>query len=69
MSRKALRSITNYFKNPLVEGKYPVIPPPTIPLDIVKPAYATSSKPIFGEYENPARPHTEDAIKSSHQDR
>ena len=39
MSRKITRSIVNYFKNPLVEGKFAVLAPPTVPEHIIKPAY------------------------------
>lgn len=37
MSRKIVKSAINFFKNPLVEGRYPVIPPPQIPAHIIKP--------------------------------
>ena len=48
MAKRILKNLTNFYKNPLVEGKYPVIPPPSIPQHIVKPAYADSPNPIFG---------------------
>jgi hypothetical protein len=39
-----------YFKNPLVEGKYPVIPPPPVPNNIVPPPYINNPNPQFGVY-------------------
>ena len=64
MSRRVTKNIYNFFKNPLVEGRYPVIPPPEVPQHIDKPAYATSKNPIFGEYEKPPLPHAPEAISS-----
>jgi hypothetical protein len=48
MSRKLVQNAIKYFKNPLVEGKYPVIPPPQVPPHILKPDYVTSLNPKFG---------------------
>jgi hypothetical protein len=45
MSRRVLRAAGSYFKNPLVEGKYPVIPPPPTPPHIVKPPYIDNPNP------------------------
>lgn len=56
--------MTNFFKNPLVEGKYNVIPPPSIPSHIALPKYVTDPNPKFGEYEEPSKPHTPEAIES-----
>jgi hypothetical protein len=64
MSRRIARTTTNYFKNPLIEGKYKVIPPPPVPNHIIKPEYVTSSNPIFGEYDAKPVPHTAEAIQS-----
>lgn len=50
MSRRIIKTLTNHFKNPLVEGQYKVIPPPPIPPHIVKPDYVINPNPKFGEY-------------------
>lgn len=48
MSRRIIKTGANYFKNSLVEGKYKVIPPPSVPSHIIRPDYVASSNPIFG---------------------
>lgn len=42
---KATQRTLKYFTNPLVEGKYKVIPPPAIPSHIKRPPYITSQTP------------------------
>ena len=65
MSRRIIKNVCNYFKNPLVEGKYPVIPPREIPPHIIKPPYVGHPNPQFGEYEGRPVPHTPDAVSST----
>jgi hypothetical protein len=65
MSRRLAKNIPNYFLNPLVEGKYPVIPPPPTPSHIVKPLYVNNPKPQFGLYDAPSVPHNSETILSN----
>ncbi len=64
MSRRIIKKSVNYFSNPLVEGKYKVLPPPTVPSHIIKPDYITSKNPVFGEYEGKPVTHSAEAIQS-----
>ncbi len=50
--KKSINSIKsiNFFPNPLVQGKYSVLPPPPVPPHIIRPDYVTSKNPVFGEY-------------------
>lgn len=65
MSRsKIVRNIPTYFQNPLVEGKYRVVPPPAIPPHIIAPPYVNNPNPQFGQYEGKQAIQTPQAIQS-----
>ena len=52
--KKALNTAVKtlrYFTNPLIQGKYPVIPPLEVPKHIVSPPYVNNPNPNFGLYE------------------
>lgn len=64
MTSKLVRNAVQFFKRPLIEGQYPVIPPPIVPSHINKPDYVNSPNPKFGEFDARPRPHTQEAIAS-----
>jgi len=48
MSRRFIKTANNalkYFTNPLVQGKYKVVPPPKVPDHIVRPPYIDNPNP------------------------
>jgi hypothetical protein len=53
MSGRVLKTVSKtlkYFTNPLIEGKYPVIPPPQVPSHIEVPEYIINANPVYGRY-------------------
>ncbi len=53
MSGRILKTATKalkYFTNPLIQGKYEVIPPPPVPSHITLPPYINNPNPQFGQY-------------------
>lgn len=54
MSGRMMKTATKalkYFTNPLVQGKYQVVPPPPVPDHIIRPPYINNNNPEFGKYE------------------
>ena len=54
MSGRMMKTATKalkYFTNPLVQGKYQVVPPPPVPDHIIRPPYINNPNPEFGKYE------------------
>jgi hypothetical protein len=61
MSGRILKQTTKtlkYFTNPLVQGKYEVIPPPRVPDHIKLPPYINNPNPQYGQYEGSAIVHS-----------
>jgi len=48
---KTANKALKYFTNPLVQGKYQVVPPPQVPDHIIRPPYINNPNPQFGKYE------------------
>lgn len=48
---KTANKALKYFTNPLVQGKYQVVPPPKVPDHITPPPYINNPNPQFGKYE------------------
>lgn len=68
MSGRILKTVTRtlkYFTNPLVQGKYEVIPPPAVPSHIIPAPYINNPNPQFGQYEGPAVVHSPEAVESN----
>lgn len=68
MSGRIIKQTTRtikYFTNPLIQGKYQVLPPPQVPAHITPPPYINNPNPQFGQYEGPAVVHTPEAIQST----
>jgi hypothetical protein len=62
MSGRIIRQTTKtmkYFTNPLIQGKYQVVPPPQVPSHIQPPPYINNPNPQFGQYEGRAVVHTQ----------
>lgn len=59
-----LKNGLKYFKTPLVEGQYAVIPPKKVPEHIIKPNYVDNPNPIFGIYEGKIFTHNNTSISS-----
>lgn len=49
IAKTATRTL-KYFTNPLIEGKYQVVPPPKVPSHIQAPLYVNNQNPTFGQY-------------------
>lgn len=48
--RKTVTRTLKYFTNPLIQGKYQVIPPPPIPNHITPAPYINNPNPQYGQY-------------------
>ena len=49
ISKTATKTL-KYFTNPLVDGKYKVVGPPSVPNHIIKPPYINNQNPVYGKY-------------------
>lgn len=55
---KTANKTLKYFTNPLVQGKYSVIPPHPVPNHIIPAPYVNNPNPQYGQYEGPAVVHS-----------
>lgn len=61
---KTANKTLKYFTNPLVQGKYQVVPPPHVPDHIIRPSFVNNPNPEFGKYEGRPEVHSPIAIES-----